>query len=336
MPSERKYLVTGGTGFLGSALVKAMVDRGDDVRVLDNNFRGSASKLGEAYLDKIEMVEADIRDADAVDEATRGVDMVCHLAFINGTKHFYEIPEVVLDVGIRGTQNTLEAAIKHGVKEYVFASSSEVYQTPPSVPTDEQVPTCIPDTLNPRYSYGGAKLIGEILAFNYGRKHFDRTLVFRPHNAYGPDMGFEHVIPQLALRMRRAAAEAGGGKIPFQIQGDGSETRAFNNVHDFIAGLLLVIDKGEDRNLYHIGTNEEVSIRDLVLKIAEQLGVEIEIQSTPRPAGGTPRRCPDISKLQQLGYAPRISLDEGLREIVAWYAEWADANPEKASLLSAI
>ncbi len=147
--------------------------------------------------------------------------MVCHLAFINGTRHFYEMPETVLDVGIRGTLNTLEAAIAHGVRDYVFASSSEVYQTPPSVPTAEDVVTSIPDTLNPRYSYGGAKLIGEILAFNFGRDHFDRTMVFRPHNAYGPDMGFEHVIPQLALRMQRAAAQSTGGPIPFPIQGDG-------------------------------------------------------------------------------------------------------------------
>lgn len=336
MPSDRKYLVTGGTGFLGSALVRAMVDRGDDVRVLDNNFRGSAEKLGADYIDRIEFVEADIRDADAVDEATRGIDMVCHLAFINGTRHFYEMPETVLDVGIRGTLNTLEAAIKHGVRDYVFASSSEVYQTPPSVPTAEDVVTSIPDTLNPRYSYGGAKLIGEILTFNFGRDHFDRTMVFRPHNAYGPDMGFEHVIPQLALRMQRAAAESSGGPIPFPIQGDGSETRAFNNVADFIAGLLLVMDRGEDRNVYHIGTNEEVAIRDLVLMIADQLGVEIEIQTTPSPAGGTPRRCPDISKLQGLGYQPQVMLDAGLAETVAWYADWAAANPEQAEELARI
>lgn len=129
-------------------------------------------------------------------------------------------------------------------------------------------------------------------------------MVFRPHNAYGPYTGFEHVIPQLAVRMQRAAAESAAGPIPFPIQGDGSEARPFNNVDDFVAGLLLVMDKGEDRNIYHIGRNEEVAIRDLVLKIAGRLGVEVNVQTTEIPAGCAPRRCPDISKLRSLGYEP--------------------------------
>jgi len=326
--ADRLYLVTGGTGFLGSNLVRALLDRGDRVRVLDNNFRGSADKLGSGYLERIEMVEADIRDRDAVVRATAGVDVVCHLAFINGTRYFYEIPETVLDVGIKGTIHTLEAAIEQGVRHYVFASSSEVYQTPPEVPTPETVATSIPDTLNPRYSYGGAKLIGEILAFNYGRKHFERTVVFRPHNAYGPDMGFEHVIPEFVVRLRRAMRAAKDAVIDFPIQGDGSETRAFNNILDFIQGLLLVIDRGEDRNVYHIGTDEEVTIRHLAETIAARMGARIRIVPSERRAGGTPRRCPEIGKLRALGYEPRYPLERGLDETIAWYSDWADRHPE--------
>jgi nucleoside-diphosphate-sugar epimerase len=298
------------------------------VRVLDNNFRGSHEKLGAEYVERVELVEADIRDRDAVLRATAGVDVVCHLAFINGTRYFYEIPQTVLEVGLKGTMNTLEAAIECGVKNYVFASSSEVYQTPPEVPTSESVAGSIPDTLNARYSYGGAKLIGEILAFNYGRDHFDRTVVFRPHNVYGPNMGFEHVIPEFVIRLRRAAAASGGGPVDFPIQGDGSETRAFNNIKDFIAGLLLVIDKGEDRNIYHIGTNEEVTIRELAEVVARKMDIEMRIVPSPRRAGGTPRRCPDITKLQALGYEPRFPLAAGLDESIAWYSDWADRNPE--------
>ncbi len=325
---DKIYLVTGGTGFLGSNLVRALVDRGERVRVLDNNFRGSADKLGREYVDRVELVEADVRDREAVGRATRDVDVVCHLAFINGTRYFYEMPEVVLDVGIRGTMNTLEAAIEHGVRDYVFASSSEVYQTPPVVPTPENVATSIPDTLNPRYSYGGAKLLGEILAFNYGRGNFDRTVVFRPHNAYGPDMGFEHVIPEFVVRLRRAMRAATGGTIDFPIQGDGSETRAFNNIRDFIRGLLLVIDRGEDRNIYHIGTDEEVTIRALAELLAGKMGARIRIVPSERRAGGTPRRCPDIGKLRGLGYEPRYPLAEGLDETISWYSDWADRHPE--------
>lgn len=327
--APKRYLVTGGTGFLGSNLVRALVDRGDAVRVLDNNFRGSLDKLGADYVDRVELVEADIRDRAAVSRAVAGVDVCCHLAFINGTRHFYEIPQTVLEVGIKGTLNTLEACIEHGVRDYVYASSSEVYQTPPTVPTAEDVPASIPDVLNPRYSYGGGKLIGEILAFNYGREHFERTVVFRPHNVYGPNMGFEHVIPEFVIRLRRAQRAArGGGRLEFEIQGDGSETRAFNNVRDFIRGLLLVLDRGADRTVYHIGTDEEVSIRALAETIARQMGAEIELRTSARRAGGTPRRCPDIGRLRALGYEPQLDLEHGLPESIEWYGAWADAHPQ--------
>jgi len=328
---DKTYLVTGGTGFLGSNLVRALVRRGERVRVMDNNFRGSLDKLGADLVERIELVEADVRDRAAVLDAVRGVDVVCHLAFINGTRHFYEIPETVLEVGIKGTLNTLEAAVQCGVREYVYASSSEIYQTPAVVPTPEDAPGSIPDVLNPRYSYAGAKLIGEILAFNYGRKHFARTVVFRPHNVYGPDMGFEHVIPEFVVRLHRAAAAAAPGTtLDFPIQGDGSETRAFNNVHDFIQGLLLVLDHGADRTVYHIGTDEEVTIRELAETIARRMGLAIRIVPTPLRAGGTPRRCPDISRLAALGYRPRLRLEEGLDESIRWYREWAAAHPEPA------
>jgi nucleoside-diphosphate-sugar epimerase len=321
--ANKLYLVTGGSGFLGSNLVKALVDRGESVRVFDNNFRGSRAKLGE-YIDKVEFVEGDVRDKAAVLRAVKGVEVLCHLAFINGTKYFYEIPKEVLDVGVKGTMNMLEAALELGVPDFVFASSSEVYQTPPACPTPETVAMSIPDPLNPRYSYGGGKLIGEILAFNYGRGHFRRTIVFRPHNVYGPDMGFEHVIPEFVVRLRKASVEKPQGKLRFQIQGEGYETRAFCEVGDFTGGLLRIVDAGADQNVYHIGNDEEISIRDLALLIARKMGREIEFECAPLRAGGTPRRCPDITKLRGLGYEPRIGLDVGLDASIEWYSEWAD------------
>ena len=94
--------------------------------------------------------------------------------------------------------SVLDACRHHGIRELVLASSSEVYQTPPGIPTPENVPLSVPDPLNPRYSYGGGKIICELMAINYGRQGFDRVLIFRPHNVYGPDMGWEHVLPQFA------------------------------------------------------------------------------------------------------------------------------------------
>jgi nucleoside-diphosphate-sugar epimerase len=315
----KKYLVTGGSGFLGASLVKALVDRGNWVRVMDNNFRGSTAKLS-GYMQKIEFVEADIRDMASVDKAMEGIDIVCHLAFINGTRYFYEQPQLVLSVGVAGTLNVLEACRKHSIETLIFASSSEVYQTPPYVPTDEKVPMSIPDPTNPRYSYAGAKLIGEILCFNYGRGNY-RTVAFRPHNIYGPAMGFEHVIPELIGKLRTAINKTPSGKVDLSIQGDGRETRAFCYVDDFTDGLLRVIDNGLDQNIYHIGMCEETSIVDLIHMIGKQIGREINIIPGELRPGGTPRRCPDITKASQLGYAPHITLEEGLTKTVPWYLQ---------------
>lgn len=320
------YLVTGGSGFLGSHLVKALVDAGRKVRVLDNNFRGSHAKLGD-YMGRVEFVEGDIRDRAVVDRAVAGVQVLCHLAFINGTRHFYEQPTLVLDVGVRGTLNVLESAVAQGVRDFVYASSSEVYQTPAVVPTDESIPMMIPDPRNARYSYGGAKLIGEIMTFNYGRGKFQRTVVFRPHNVYGPDMGFEHVVPELVIRLRRLANAQPTGVLDLVIQGEGNETRAFCEVRDFTRGLMAVVDKGEDQNVYHIGMDEEVSIRELAIAIGKELGREIRIVPSEVRPGGTPRRCPALGKVRGLGYAPELPLAAGLKESVRWYSAWADKNP---------
>ena len=205
--SGRRILVTGGSGFIGSALVKALVKDGNTVRVLDDNSRGAPRRLEEVKND-IEFIGGDVRDAAAVERAVRGMDEVHHLAFVNGTEFFYSAPELVLDVGVKGMINVIDACRAANVRNLVLASSSEVYQTPPQVPTDESAPLLVPDPTNPRYSYGGGKIISELMAINYGRKLFDRVLIFRPHNVYGPDMGFEHVVPQFALRLKKAARAA--------------------------------------------------------------------------------------------------------------------------------
>ncbi len=296
--AERSYLVTGGTGFLGSALVRRLVKDGGRVRVLDDDSRGRTSRLDDIR-DDIEFVAGDIRDAEAVSKATKGMDTVCHLAFVNGTEFFYSKPDLVLDVGVRGMINVLDACMEHGVGDFVLASSSEVYQTPPVTPTDESAPLSIPDPLNPRYSYAGGKIISELMAINYGRNNFDRVVIFRPHNVYGPDMGWEHVLPQFVLRMR-GLANATEDPVPFPIQGDGQQSRSFVFIDDFIDGLKLMIDKGEHLGIYHIGTQEEVTMGDAAALVAAYFKREIVLAPGPAPAGGTPR-CPDISKVRGLG-----------------------------------
>jgi nucleoside-diphosphate-sugar epimerase len=325
--SNPKVLVTGGSGFIGSGLVKALVTAGARVRVLDDNSRGRPRRLTEVEKD-IEFVGGDIRDAETVARATAGMDEVHHLAFVNGTEFFYTQPDLVLDVGVRGMINVIDACRKHNVGNLILASSSEVYQTPPTVPTDETAPLSVPDVLNPRYSYGGGKLISELMAINFGRKYFERVLIFRPHNVYGPDMGFEHVLPQFALRLKKLSQAQPTGTLRFEIQGSGTETRSFCYIDDLVAGVMVMREKGEHLGIYHVGTLEEVTIADVARRVAKAAGRDIELVPGKLQAGGTPRRCPDISKLSKLGYKPRVPLDEGLKPTVDWYWSHADLAPK--------
>ncbi len=316
----KTYLVTGGTGFIGSALVKRLLKDGHRVRVLDDNSRGHPRHLA-AVEGEYEMVGADVRNVAAVTRAAKGVDAILHLAAVNGTEFFYSKPEMVLDVAIRGILAVVDAARANGVGDLVLASTSETYQTPPVVPTDESVPLSVPDVLNPRYSYGGGKIASELIAINYGRTGFHRVAIFRPHNVYGADMGWEHVIPQFALRAKDLAATQPEGPLDFPIQGDGRQTRAFVHVDDFTDGLATVIEKGGHLQIYHIGNPEEVSVGELAAQVVGVLGREAHLRPSEEPKGATPRRCPDISKLAALGYKPSIPLSQGLPGVVRWYVD---------------
>ena len=318
--SPRTFLVTGGSGFLGSALVRGLVADGHHVRVLDDESRGRSVRLADlAERAGLEIVQGDVRDAAAVIEAARGVDVICHLAYVNGTRFFYEKPDLVLDVAVKGMVNVLDACRANDVRELLLVSSSEVYHDPPRVPTDEAVPLTIPDVSNPRFSYAAGKLISEVMAINAGRQGFDRVVVVRPHNVYGPDMGNEHVIPELVAKLR-ALLDTPDDPIRLQIQGSGEETRAFVYVDDFIEGLMTALERGEHLGIYHVGTQDEVSIKDLAERIGRCLGRQIQVVPGEIQRGSPRRRCPDISKVSALGYRPRVSLDDGLARAVAWYA----------------
>jgi UDP-glucose 4-epimerase len=318
-------LVTGGTGFIGSALVKGLVKKGYHVSVFDNNFRGVLNNLREV-MDDITFIEGDIRDPEAVNKSVEGIDHVYHLAFINGTENFYNHPDLVLEVGIKGHFNIMEAVQHSKVSNFIYASSSEIYQTPGVIPTPESIPAMIPDVSNPRYSYGGSKLLGEILTLHYPLHDGCKKKIFRPHNIYGPAMGFEHVIPQIVRKIYHASEGLTKQEATIEIQGSGEETRAFCYIDDAVDGIITMAEKGEDRNVYHLGKEEEVKIIDLVRGIGEAMGITLTIEHTDLQIGGTPRRCPDIAKLRGLGYDPTVSLKEGLQKSVDWYANYYRTN----------
>lgn len=322
---KKSYLVTGGTGFIGRNVTRSLVRDGFGVRVLDDNSRGILESLSDIRRD-FEFIKGDIRNPDVVKKACRGIDGVIHLAAVNGTKFFYSMPEVVLDVSTRGIINIIDACLWHGVGELYFASSSEVYQTPPKIPTPEEVPMVVPDLSNPRYSYAGGKIISELLIINYGRKYFKRAVIFRPHNVYGPEMGWEHVIPQFVLRMREMLTKR-QNTLKFPIQGTGRETRSFIFIDDFVEGLRLVMTRGKHLQVYNIGTSEEITIKKVAQEVGRFFERKIQIVPGKKHEGGTTRRVPDISKIRKFGFIPKYSFVDGLQITARWYNKNAHKKP---------
>ena len=172
---KKKFLITGGTGFIGSAITKHLIKKNYKVTVFDNNSRGKLKRLN-SVKNKFSFIKGDIRNIKKISLACKNIDAVVHLAYINGTANFYKKPVEILEIAVKGIINVIESCIKNKVKELYIASSSEVYQTPIKVPTNEKEMLKIPDIYNPRYSYGGGKIISELLGIHYGKKYFKNTL----------------------------------------------------------------------------------------------------------------------------------------------------------------
>jgi len=304
---KKTFLVTGGTGFIGSNISNFLVDKGHNVKILDDNSRGSIKKI-KKFKRKIKFIKGDIRDRKSVNKALKNTDAVIHLAYINGTKYFYNKPILVLDVAVKGILNVIDGCIKNGIKELYLASSSEVYQTPDKIPTDEKESLKIPNIFNPRYSYGGGKILTELMGVHYGKKYFKKLIIFRPHNVYGPNMGQEHVIPQFINRFKSLKGKN------FKIQGTGNEIRSFIYIKDFLSAFNLILDRGKHLNIYNIGTSEKIKIKDLAYKLSKILKKKIILKKTPLAEGGTKVRIPNINKIKKLGFKSKFYLEKGLRE----------------------
>ena len=307
----KNILVTGGSGFIGSAIVKYLVkNKNNNVIVFDNNSRGKSSRLKDVK-NKITFIKGDIRNEDNLNTIKGKIDTVIHLAYVNGTKFFYQKPFEILDIAINGLINVLNFSKKKKVKNFYLASSSEVYQTPLKVPTDENEMLKIPDIHNPRYSYGGGKIISELYGIHFAKIYFKKFIIFRPHNVYGKDMGNEHVIPEFIKRFKQTR-----NKNKFIIQGSGNEIRSFIYIDDFVKGFDLIYKKGKNSEIYNIGTDKKIKIINLVKILSEIFNKKIIINKKKLLKGSPSIRCPDIRKIKKIGFRPNISLKEGLKKII--------------------
>jgi UDP-glucose 4-epimerase len=235
---------------------------------------------------------------------------------MNGaTADFYERPRDVLRTQIVGTLNAIDRCEDQDVGTLVLFSSSEVYQTPPVYPTPEDVPLIVPDLKNPRFSYGGGKIASELLAWH---SLIPRVILVRPHQVYGPGARAGHVIPDLIMRIARSPK---GGRV--EVKGNPTDRRSFIYVDDFIAGCLTIAKHHEAdekcREVYNVGRNDPITINQLAGTIAREMGrTDVRLDFTGGLPGAVAYRCPDVRKLEALGWSARIDLAEGLRRTIDW------------------
>ena len=305
---KKNILITGGTGFIGPNLAKSLL-KNYNVKIYDNFSRRSLKNI-KKIPKQIKIIKGDIRDKDKFFKALKKIDIVIHLAYINGTRFFYSKPVDILDIAIKGIVNVFDGCIKYNIKELYLASSSEVYQTPKKIPTNELESLKIPNVHNPRYSYGGGKILTELMGIHYGKKYFKKLIIFRPHNVYGKNMGQEHVIPEFINRFKKIKGKN------FKIQGSGNEIRSFIFIEDFVKAFELIMKKGKHLNIYNIGTSQKIKIRELAIKMSKIFKKKIIIKKGKLSKGGTKIRTPDITKIKRLGFKPRYNLDSGMKKIL--------------------
>ncbi len=308
---KKNVLITGGSGFIGSAITEYIVKNKFNAIVFDNNSRGNLRRLSKIRK-KIKFIKGDIRNKKKLLSINGNIDTVIHLAYVNGTKFFYKKPYEILDIAVNGLLNILEFCKKKKVKNFFLASSSEVYQSPIKIPTDETEMLKIPDIHNPRYSYGGGKIFSELYGIHFAKKYLRKFVIFRPHNVYGKDMGNDHVIPEFLNRFKKL-----GNKKNFLIYGTGNEIRSFIHINDFISGFDKVFKKGKNLEIYNIGTEEKIKISNLALLISRILKKPIKFKKTKILKGSPNIRCPNINKIKKLGFKQKIRLKKGILSIIS-------------------
>ncbi|MFZ2555914.1 MAG: NAD(P)-dependent oxidoreductase [Minisyncoccia bacterium] len=321
----KKILITGGAGFIGFHLTKRLANEGHLITISDNFFRSrhDADLAALLTMPNVSLFEADLTTQEAWEHIGTGYDEVYHLVGINGTRYFYEIPHEVLRIGLMTTMNALEwfkskngksdAKILYTSSNEAYASALEAFGTL-EIPTPETVPLVISDPYNPRWSYGGQKLIGELFFIHYAKAFNFRMSIVRPHNFYGPRAGYEHVIPEVIGRIN---AE----KDPFPLYGP-EESRSFCYIEDAAEAIQRVMEaRVTDGGTYHIGSKEEIRIQDLVETLFKLMNWHPEkLDVKDSPPGSVKRRLADVSKIKRdTGWEAATNLEVGLNRTISWY-----------------
>ena len=299
-----KTLVTGGGGFIGSNLVRALLERGDDVRVLDNYSTGNRANLADIAAD-VEVVEGELRSYERVHAATRGVEVVFHQGALPSVPRSVQDPLTTAAVNTEGTLNVLLAARDESVRRVVFASSSSVYGNSDELP---RVETQNPDPISP---YGVSKLAAERYCVSFSRVYPLETVALRYFNVFGPN---QDPSSQYAAVVPRFITAIGDGRaVP--IYGDGEQKRDFTYVANVVEANLLAADAERvSGTIVNVATGRATSVHELADTIGSILGTTVERELHPARTGDIRDSYADVTRARELlGWEARIGLEEGLR-----------------------
>ena len=316
---QTRVVILGAAGFIGFHIASYLVKNDKHNLLLIDNFTNG--KLDTAFEELISDVSIDFRNLDLTLQSSYENlfyknDIVFNCAALNGTHNFYSNPvDVIRNSAITAILAAEYSSISN-VQKYVYFGSSESYAGGLDLeiidlPTKENVPLIVPDIGNVRWSYGASKTLGEIATISNHEQHKLNFLIVRLHNIYGPRMGIKHVIPDLIQRF----LTMDGGVYGLE------ETRSFMFVDDFIKVLMaLTFESGINQNcVYNIGSQNEILIKDLAIKIRDTLKLDLDIYSLGNFSGSVKRRCPDTSKLRSQIRFNETSLDIGISETIKWY-----------------
>ncbi len=307
-----RALVTGGAGFIGSHIVEALLKEGLEVIVLDDLSSGHIENIS-SYMNcrGFSFLKGSILDSSLVRQAMKDVDVVYHQAAIRSVPKSVEMPFLVNEVNVTGTLTLLNEALASGVERFIYASSSSVYGESPTLPKREDLPTV------PASPYGTSKLAAEQYCRVFNKVYGLRTVSLRYFNVYGPRQPYGPYSGVVILFIGRALR----GEPPV-ILGDGNQTRDFTHISDVVLANLLAskLDSAVGQVL-NVGTGRQTSINNLARMVLELTGRTdlTPIYGSPRP-GDIKHALADVSQAKELlGYEPKVSLYQGLTELVRWY-----------------
>jgi len=326
--ANKKILVTGADGFIGSHLTEALVRQGYDVRafVLYNSFNswGWLDNCPADVAGKFEVFAGDIRDPHGVRKAMEGCDVVMHLAALIAIPYSYHSPDTYVDTNVKGTLNIVQAARELNVDKVVHTSTSEVYGTARFVPITEEHP------LQGQSPYSATKIGADQIAMSFHCAFNTPVATIRPFNTYGPRQSARAVIPTVITQIA-----AGKRKIKL---GALSPTRDFNYVLDTVQGFIAVAESAQTLGeVINCGSNYEITIGDTVKMIAEIMGADIEIETDEirlRPEKSEVERlwCDNTKIARLTGFKPQTTLRQGLEKTVEWFSDPANLKRYKADI----